>query len=300
MTKKHTALLEKYPWLSITTTIEDYVDPTYYNRLLKPYRFNGKDDLAIFEDFLTGLPKIIPSALELGPGTGRVTDIATRNKDIGNLTLIDLSPVMISYLKSKLHNANNISFQISDSLTYLEKADGQYDLIYSLWSFSHSIHQLLSRTDFEKARTYVLATLEKTLRDNLIPGGSFYLIHFDTDSEEQKILLRQWGRKYPFYNRENRNPSRTFIEEALLRLEREGIIELSITHLKGDPITYESIDQALEIFLNFHLESHFNEQEYVDEIIDEMKQYFAQFTDENGVISIRPACYEYRAKKRAS
>ena len=94
-------LLKQYPWLAITTTVEDYVAPDYYDRLLKPYRFGGKDDNTLFEDFLTTLPKKITSALELGPGTGRITDVILRNKNVENLTLVDLSSKMIDFLKSK-------------------------------------------------------------------------------------------------------------------------------------------------------------------------------------------------------
>ena len=45
-------LYNKYPWLKITTTVEDYIAPEYYDRLLKDYIFSGKTDSQLFKEYL--------------------------------------------------------------------------------------------------------------------------------------------------------------------------------------------------------------------------------------------------------
>jgi len=75
----HNKILElhkKYPWLKITTTIEDYIAPKYYDQLLKDYIFSGKTDLRLFEEYLEIIPhKDFLNVLELGCGSGRAMSV---------------------------------------------------------------------------------------------------------------------------------------------------------------------------------------------------------------------------------
>ncbi len=60
----------------MTVRVEDYVEPDYYERLLKEYAFSGKTDLDLFGEFLAGLSKKSDvNVLELGSGTGRKSEI---------------------------------------------------------------------------------------------------------------------------------------------------------------------------------------------------------------------------------
>jgi hypothetical protein len=43
-------LQNKYPWLKVTNSLEEYVEPNYYNKILKDYIFDGKSDINIFEE----------------------------------------------------------------------------------------------------------------------------------------------------------------------------------------------------------------------------------------------------------
>lgn len=289
-------LLSKYPWLEIERKMEDYVSPTYYDNLLKEYRFSGKDDLEIFRTFLFTLPQHSLTGLELGPGTGRVTGIALKHCTFSSLQLVDLSQEMLDYSSERFSTFESIQYVKSDSLEYLEKTSDKYDLIYSLWSFSHSVHQHVVAKGVDRAKVYVDKVLRTMCKDLLRSGGSFYLVHFDTTSDEQLILLKQWARKYPIF-KDGSNYSRMFIEEIFDSLVNENVIELNAQHLIGDPIVYDSIESALEIFMNFHLESHFNNETYTEDVIQDLKDYFKKFEAADGKIYLKPACYEYIVKK---
>lgn len=65
-----------YPWLNINTTVEEYVEASYYNRILKEYIFNNKTDLEYFKDWFSNNFHKNSSVLELGCGTGRVSELA--------------------------------------------------------------------------------------------------------------------------------------------------------------------------------------------------------------------------------
>jgi hypothetical protein len=291
-------LHELYPWLRITTSVEDYVAPAYYDRLLKTYAFGGKTDLELFADFLSRLPSRPLRGLELGPGTGRATDWALTHARFSSLDLVDLSSRMLATSKRRFSGSRKMRFCQSDSLVYLAGTPSRYEVIYTLWSFSHSIHQLLIRATLEEARIYAEGTLRRMVQQVMVPGASFYLIHFDAQSDEQQILTDQWRRKYPFYKAGEQSPSKSFIDSTFEALEREGVIDLLRSHYLGDEIEYGSESEALETFLNFHLESHFNDEPYISEIIDEMRHYFQRFTNPDGHIRIRPGCFEYQVFKK--
>ena len=110
--------------------------------------------------------------------------------------------------------------------------------------------------------------------------------------------MQQWRKVYPIYNDINvQSPSKLLIEESLQLLEKRGFIKLESTHYKGYEITYSSIEEALEIFLNFHMESYFNESPLLPQVIEELVSYFKNFTDKNGMIKIKPGCFVYKIEK---
>ncbi len=50
-------LRKKYSWLNTITTIENYVEPQYYDRLLKDYVFLEKTDLQLFKEYIKTIPR---------------------------------------------------------------------------------------------------------------------------------------------------------------------------------------------------------------------------------------------------
>lgn len=294
-------LKTRYPWLAVTTTVEEYVVPEYYDKLLKDYVFDGKTDLEIFDDFLHSLaPSDSVGILELGCGSGRVTNVALTWLDGRRppFRIVDLSHQMLEFTRRRFAKNNNVVFTQSDSVRFLEETNERFALCFSLWSFSHSVHQILTRDGLEKGTAYVRSVLKKFFTENMKSGSSFFLIHFDSLSDEQRILLEQWKKVYPiFADTTKQSPSKLLIDEELRSLEHDGIVTFNAKHYIGEEIVYQSEEEALEVFLNFHAESYFNEMDILSDVIDEMKEYFKGFADSTGKIRIRPGCFVYEIKR---
>lgn len=289
---------KKYDFLKKTNSVEEYVPPDYYNKLLKPYVFSGKTDLDIFREYLENLNEI-HNVLELCSGSGRVTDVTIKTLPNANLILSDLSQRMLNYTKEKFKRSNIVDYLQGDAVEVASKLDGQYDLIYTLWGFSHSVHQHIHKSGIEKTKKILRASLEKMFKNNLRQGGSFYLVHFDSMSDEQRILMRQWQRVYPaFSDISTQTPSKQMIDEILHDLDNRNVITLVEKHLVGDPIIYEDENTLLEIFLNFHLETYFNNLDCLPTVIDDIRDCIKQYKNLDGTYSIGTGCYIYEVKKR--
>lgn len=291
-------LKDQYPMLA--TTMEkhsDYVAPDDYGRLLKPYAFGQKDDVKIFQEFLSTRAGI-SSALELGCGTGRATDAFLEVVQPDQLKLLDLSPKMLEHVRKKYTDRKEIDFIQSDTLTHLGEAPEQYDLIFSLWSFSHSVHQAMVHGDFEAARSASKQSIRRMVLEMMKPGAGFFMIHVDSKSEEQTILFQQWAKQYPlFKDVSGQTPSKELLDEVFKELMDEGVIDFTVSHHTGEAIHYESLDELLDIFLNFHLESQFNDEAYAEQTINEIKAYVEQFKNPDGSYSIKPGSFIYRVSK---
>ncbi|MEX2090700.1 MAG: class I SAM-dependent methyltransferase [Candidatus Paceibacterota bacterium] len=298
---KNASVTKSHPWLKIhSSSIEEYIPPRYYEKLLKDYVFHKKTDLEYLKHFLESLKNPRMSILELGSGSGRATDILLRNVGtFKNLDLVDLSPHMIAWLKNKYRNNKNIRVVRSDSVKYLEKTKKKYDFVFSFWSFSHSIHQHMEKSGLKRVSEYLEKCLIRFFTNNLNPGGKFFLFHFDSKSDEQKILMKQWGKFFPIFRDTRRqSPSKLLLDDILKRLQKKKIIEkLEIKHLSGDPISYESLEEALEIFINFHMETEFNRSPRIGEILKEVSSDINKHKIKNGHFLIKPGCFVYTFQK---
>jgi SAM-dependent methyltransferase len=250
----------------------------------------GVSDLSLLEKFLHNKKPL--KVLELGCGSGRVSDTAVSTIPTAYYTFSDLSKRMLE--AAKHHLPKNSHFVISDAIEYMENTKDMYELVYTLWSFSHSTHQHIHRLGIEKAETYISSVIKKFIRENIVNGGSFFLIHFDSLSQEQSILMRQWKRVFPaFANIEKQSPSKQIIDKTLLELDTKGKITLSINHLQGDAIYYKSEEEVLEIFMNFHLETYFNNSPHTKSVIDDIRRQIAKYRNADGTYNIKPGCYVY-------
>ncbi|MBE6447959.1 MAG: methyltransferase domain-containing protein [Alphaproteobacteria bacterium] len=278
---------------------EEYLPPDYYIQLLKTYSFSGKTDIELFKEILNIIP-CTNKSIEFGCGTGRGTKSFLEIYPNSNLDILDLSNDMLSYSKSKYNVKNAI---LNDSLSFMKQCSSVYDFCFSLWSFSHSVHQNLEKFENEiEGKKYVIKILRKFIDENLEKNGYFFIIHFDSHSEEQTILMKQWSKKSYVYDRKEKlSLSLETILEALDELKNSNIANYKIEHLSGDTIFYENLDEAIEIFLNFHLEGVFNncsDDEWL-KVYNEIEMDLKKYITAAGNLSIHPGCYTILINKNS-
>ena len=123
------------------------------------YRKQAIPNMDIYYDTVVNLTKNYenPKILDLGAGTGILTQLLSNQHPNSDITLLDLSTEMLKIAKEKFHD-KNFKYVEADYLTY--DFGEKYDIIVS----SLSIHHL---TDDEKK------TLYKRIYDYLEVGGIF-------------------------------------------------------------------------------------------------------------------------------
>ena len=289
----------EYKWLKIWEHSE-YLSPDYYHKLLRPYVFDNKDDLSLFQDYLLKLPDAPKNAIEFGCGTGRGTQVFLNCFQDAKLNILDLSTQMLNFTSKKLDVHNTIC---SDTIDFMKQTSEKFDFVFSLWSFSHSVHQQLEKfSDLNLGKQYIVDVLVKFIDKNLSDNGHMFIIHFDSQSEEQTILMKQWAKKSKVYDRcGQKSLSLECIQSALEHLKDNNIISYKISHQNGQKIKYDNEDNALETFVNFHLEGVFNsgERAVLSQVIQELKTEFRKYTDEKDkTISIGTGCYLIEISKK--
>ena len=204
---------------------------------------------------------------------------------------------MLAFCKQKFEGKDFFEYIQSDSVNFLASTQATYDFVFSLWSFSHSVHQNLSDLGMEKGGQKIKDALRKFLGKNLRPGGSFSLMHFDSLSPEQRISIKQRKRRYPiFADGEKQSPSKLLIDEILEVLKSEGVVEFTCAHYAGKPIEFISLNEALEYYTNFHMECHFNKSPDIAEIMAELSADIERHREGDGIIRIAPGCFMYDIK----
>lgn len=291
-------LIDKYPFLKITNSIAEYIEPNYYDELLKAYIFGGKTDLDLFREYVSSLDTLPKNVLELCSGSGRVSKVAVDAMNKSNFTLSDLSVRMLAHVKNKF-SQTNIKFIESDAVDFLKDTTNLYDFVYTLWGFSHSVHQHAHDAGINSTKQLLRQNLTKFIAENLTNNAKFYLVHFDSMSEEQRILMRQWKRVYNIFSDiDTQSPSKLMIDSILTELDDKNIIYLTKRHLEGDPIVYRDREELLEIFLNFHLETYFNDSPLLADVVEDIERQIEQYRQSDGSYSIRTGCYIYEITRR--
>ncbi len=290
------AVYQEYPWLNYhPETITTYLPPDYYNRLLKKYTFGGKSDLGYLQNYLDR--RFQPQKediLEMGFGSGRATDLLFEN-GIGfhSLDLVDLSTDMVARGRERYGGTTGVSIVEADILEYLQKTPRSYSSAFSMWGFSYSVHHHMNEIGIRAGGKFAEEVISKFMTQNLRSGGSLFIVHPDILSDEQRILkhLRQ-----PTISRtkDKQSSSKRVLDSTLGRLEKLGLVFANCTQLKGDPIRYSSMDEALEIFLNFHMHGSLNRSRRLLRSIDLLKSKFAEYQQGDEIL-ISPGCFIYEA-----
>jgi hypothetical protein len=170
-----------------------------------------------------------------------------------------------------------------------------------MWNLSHSVHQHMFRLEREEGSRYVDSVLHKFIAESLQPGGSMYLIHYDIQSPEQRLInpwrLKLWEEADPNFDASGQSPSKELLDSTFAKLKSVGLIDYALTHLIGDPIEYASPDEALETFLNFHMEGHFNKLPEFPQVVSSLLDGFKAYTDVDNVIRIAPGAFMYEVTR---
>lgn len=290
----------KYPWLNILVeNISDYMDPGYYDKLLKDYVFNGKNDLQIMKEYLQNNFTFDQEIdiLEIGCGTGRASEVALDYfKKFKSFDLVDLSTKMMGLAKQKL-NRNELNFIKEDSIQFMADCTKKYNLVFSLWNLAHSIQPRAIQNGLSEATKYVKETLQKFCTTNLKDKGKLFIFHYDSLSEEQKILTKQKRKYFDIFSEDSEQSySKKLLDDIFSDLHRNRVISVKTTHYLGDPIEYNSLDEALEIFMNFHLESEFNNLENTNEIVEDIENDLKLY-ENNGKYLVAPGLFVYEIAK---
>ncbi len=292
------AIYQEYPWLNYhPETVTTYLPPDYYDTLLKRYTFGGRLDLDYFQDYLgRRLQPKQEDVLELGFGSGRATDLLVGSGiEFHSLDLVDLSTDMVARGREKYQHIPGVSIFESDILDYFQSTTRSYSAVFSLWGFSYSVHHHMNEIGIRDGAKLADSVITKFITQNLRRGGSMFIVHPDILSDEQRILkdLRQ-----PTISKtkDKQSSSKRVLDSTLDRLEELGLVTADCTQLKGDPIRYSNTDEALEIFLNFHMHGYLNRSRRLPKAIDLLKSQFAQYQEGDEVL-ISPGCFIYEVTR---
>lgn len=302
-------LYARYPFLRFNPgDRSQYIPPAYYDSLIKPYTFGSTEDLSLMDSEIEGLARRTPAPviMELGGGSGRATTyvlqkLKSLNAQPSQYHVNDLSPGMIASLSSTFAQEPGFAAHNLDHLEMLETIPPKLpsiDFAFSQWSLSHSIHQHIERDGLGIVLDRVISIFDK-LADSLAAGGQVHIVHFDTKCEEQRIMVRQYEKYFwEFRDIGEQSLSKQLLDSVTkyLNTTRTDIIA-TVTHHEGDAIYYANMDEALEVFLNFHAEGEFNQMPSIVEIVREMTADLSQYLQPDGSLLIRPGCFTYQITK---
>ena len=287
-----------HSWLNYRCQGADYLPPDYYVSLLKPYVFCGRPDVELFHEFLVSREiRKHPRTLEIGSGTGRATTALLNSINPGRLTLVDRSSRMLSFLKDSILAGVSAEFCLRDAIEFCQETQDRFDLVYSLWSMSHAVHQTIFTLGVERGTREASAALRRLFEVVLRPGGAAFLLHFDSTSPEQVISLRQRSKLFTFLRPGQKSPSQLILERLFAELSATKTFIVTRRRMLGAPIVYGCMEEALEIFMNFHMEGYFNASPIVASVISELQKDLRPFQQKDGTIRIQPGCLIYVCQK---
>ena len=285
--------MSKYEFLGTEWHQPNYLPPELYDSLLKPYSFNGVEDIELLGEFISQSSKP-RNILELGFGTGRSLPTLNHLAPHSAITAVDLSETMNTHVASS-ENAKEINIIQSDSLKYLDTSEEQFDLIFSLWSLSHSIHDNLKADPTPVGKEALVNRMVSFWRDNFSQYGRGFIIHFDSRSEEQRVLAPTWAKLNSFFDT-NDGPSHSLkvLLSSLEKASSQNYIDFRISNRRCDPIVFDSLNSTLEAFVNFHLEGSLQRHMSLLEAEKECNEISARlepYVQIDGTVTISPRAY---------
>jgi SAM-dependent methyltransferase len=298
------SLSRDHPWLRFRPDRpSDYMRPEYYDRLLKEYAFEGLSDLELLARFLdeAAVPKGA-TLLELGSGSGRATAVLMAHTAHPKcVDLVDLSRLMVAHCSARYATIDAVHLHECDAVDFLATTPRIYDRVISLWNLSHSVHQHMLRDGIQRGGERARAAIGRFLERSLASGGRAFLIHYDIQSPEQQLInpwrRLLWENVAPDYDTSQQSPSKKLLDQILADAQAAGLVDFEERRLIGDPIVYESVERALEIFMNFHMEGNFNLHPRLSEIVASLQDGISKLVVGDEVL-IRPGCFTYAITRK--
>lgn len=270
-----------------------YLDPLYYEEILPPYKFNGKTDEEILEEYLkekvSNQGHKFNCVLELGCGSGRGTQIIEKYCD--KIIAVDLNKKMIELAQKRIGAKDKIKFYHEEMLEFAENNKNlikDVDLVVSFWALNYSLNAEFAYRDPTK-RIFKPIIPENALEncqnklnvlfENIGDNANFIFFHYDPESEEQKIAHKCWEKIVPFPWNE-KSPSLFSLKKFF---EKQNNIDSCICKLNGVNSLGDK-DHAMEIFMNFHLHTSFNHHPLRDEVIKIIEEGIKKFNQDNILI----------------
>lgn len=248
--------------------------PNYYffNDTTRKYEEELEIILAMIND------KKFESVLELGVGTGRVTEKLISKSQ--RYTGIDISDSMIQKINEKLGGHEDTNFYTSDIGAFINKNYELNDINFlcSFWAFNYSVLSHFEYKDFETNTLFQSEDLElaeegaikqiKKLFSMLAPKAEFLFLYFDAYSVEQSYVTRILEKTLPFpYN--DRGYTFKVFKRALSKINN---LNYSIDHLNGF-VKLDNDHHLLNYFKTLHLKGEISTPEDEDTLFNSFNVY---------------------------
>lgn len=168
----------------------------------------------------------------------------------------------------------------------------------SFWGINYMLHhdfiridhngeiiQALEPEEIKRVEEQAVMKLKKLL-DYSKSGARYIFFHVRSDTDEQIINRKHWGRFNPLFEPPQKTPSQRIIENILSEYQKERKLEYSIKRVDGT-VKFNNLEIALETFLNFHSKGYFNNRPECVSIFREMERDLLDHKLPTGEIELR-------------
>lgn len=193
-----------------------------FDEISKKYNEQRRKFIPCFEDFygvtvsIASVATDVPNILDIGAGTGLLSEYLIKKYPKASFTLIDLSDQMMDMAKERFMGCQNIKYIIDDYTKHDFKE--KYDMVVSALSIHHLADQ--EKTDFYR-KSYIL----------LKPGG--IIINADQVHGET-LYVEELNKEKWFHSIESSGLTNEEIQSGYerIKLDKEASLDQQLSWLK--------------------------------------------------------------------